>query len=101
MLNAMFERVFGCSHRATTFPLTPLCSTGRRSATSSGNTHRTYIVCLDCGKEFGYDWNAMRIEEPAGLSPFGTELMGIFRRVRAGRPEFARPESPPAASRAS
>lgn len=21
----------------------------------------TYVVCLDCGKEFAYDWNAMRV----------------------------------------
>jgi predicted transcriptional regulator len=21
----------------------------------------TYVVCLDCGKEFGYDWREMRV----------------------------------------
>ena len=21
----------------------------------------TYVVCLDCGKEFPYDWNAMKV----------------------------------------
>jgi hypothetical protein len=26
----------------------------------------TYVVCLDCGKEFAYDWQEMRIvEEPS------------------------------------
>ncbi|MEX2264081.1 MAG: hypothetical protein WD696_19160 [Bryobacteraceae bacterium] len=25
---------------------------------------RTYVVCLDCGKEFRYDWQEMRIGDP-------------------------------------
>jgi hypothetical protein len=24
----------------------------------------TYVVCLDCGQEFGYDWQEMRIGPP-------------------------------------
>jgi hypothetical protein len=40
-----------CNHSNTTFPLTPVKSF-RRS---------TYICCLDCGKEFEYDWKAFRI----------------------------------------
>jgi hypothetical protein len=24
----------------------------------------TYIVCLDCGKEFDYNWKEMRIGDP-------------------------------------
>ena len=48
-------------HQRTTFPLTP----GRKSA---GSLQRhanaaTYVVCLDCGKEFAYDWKAMRVGE--------------------------------------
>lgn len=38
--------LFGCSHRRTTFPLTK---------------KRTYVVCLECGREFQYDWQKMRI----------------------------------------
>ncbi len=26
--------------------------------------HGTYVVCLDCGKEFRYDWNEMRLGKP-------------------------------------
>jgi len=55
MLSALFEVVFGCKHRRTSFPITP--STGARA---SGDT---YVTCLDCGKEFKYDWTAMRIGE--------------------------------------
>jgi len=37
----------------------------RRSAAAS--VTGTYIVCLDCGQEFPYDWNAMKLvgEQPS------------------------------------
>jgi len=60
MLNTLLNALLGCSHRRTTFPITP----GRRS----GLRHGTYVVCLDCGKEFGYNWNEMRIGEPVTAS---------------------------------
>jgi hypothetical protein len=43
--------LFGCSHPRTTFPITP----GRR-----GFRTGTYVVCLDCGKEFHYFWPEMK-----------------------------------------
>ena len=36
----------------------------RACAVSSGNRHGAYVACLDCGKEFEYDWHAMRIRDP-------------------------------------
>jgi hypothetical protein len=30
-----------------------------------------YVVCLDCGKEFAYDWKAMRVGEPV-IDPIAT-----------------------------
>ena len=62
MFHSILEILFGCSHRTTTFPLTP-----RRD---SGRVNGAYVVCLDCGREFGYDWNAMRMAGPAGLNLF-------------------------------
>ena len=59
MLESLLNTLFGCSHSRTTFPLTP----SRKMATSS-HRHGTYVVCLDCGKEFGYNWKEMRIGEP-------------------------------------
>jgi hypothetical protein len=67
MLNPVLESLFGCSHRTTTFPQTPTRNTMGRSAASIGNRHSPYVVCLDCGREFGYDWQAMRIGDP--ISP--------------------------------
>ena len=43
--------LFGCSHSHCTFPIT---ATVQRAVAS------TYVVCLDCGKEFPYDWQKMK-----------------------------------------
>ena len=51
MFQSLIDTLFGCSHQRTTFPLTP----ARRSG------HGAYVTCLDCGKEFAYDWKTMRI----------------------------------------
>ncbi len=50
MLQSLLSAVFGCTHQRTTFPQTP----GR-------NKTATYVVCLDCGKEFAYNWTEMRL----------------------------------------
>jgi len=60
MLQSVLNTLFGCSHQRTTFPLTP----GRKSAALSATPRNTYVVCLDCGKEFAYDWDGMRIGQP-------------------------------------
>ena len=53
MLQSLFDTLFGCSHQRTTFPITP----ARGNATRRG----TYVTCLDCGKEFAYDWKSMQV----------------------------------------
>jgi hypothetical protein len=50
MLQSIFNALFSCSHQRTTFPLT--------------RASRTYVVCLDCGREFAYNWTNMQIGEP-------------------------------------
>jgi hypothetical protein len=57
MLQSILNALMGCAHARTTFPLTPGRKTPAPSATRSG----MYVVCLDCGKEFAYDWEGMRI----------------------------------------
>jgi hypothetical protein len=59
MLQTILNTLFGCAHQRTTFPLTPL----RKSTGHSNPVHRNgaYVVCLDCGKEFSYDWKEMRV----------------------------------------
>ena len=60
MLQSIINTLFGCTHQRTTFPLTP----GRKSAAPGATRLNTYVVCLDCGKEFAYDWDGMRIGQP-------------------------------------
>jgi hypothetical protein len=64
MLASLLSSLFGCSHRRTTFPLTP-----SHKMAASTNRHGTYVVCLDCGQEFRYDWKAMSIGEPVAARP--------------------------------
>jgi hypothetical protein len=61
MLHALLTALFGCTHGKTTFPLTPgsTIDSPRRGSGLNG----PYVVCLDCGKEFRYNWSEMRIGE--------------------------------------
>jgi len=62
MFQSLIDTLFGCSHRRTTFPLTPARRNGG-PALSGTQRNGTYVTCLDCGKEFAYDWKAMRVGE--------------------------------------
>ncbi len=53
----LLDLLFGCSHRHYSFPITT--RTGQRRGRPGKKS--TYIVCLDCGKQFPYDWDQMRI----------------------------------------
>jgi hypothetical protein len=46
----LFDRLLGCRHHRTTFPMTA--------------RGRTYVCCLDCGREFDYNWQTMRRKRP-------------------------------------
>lgn len=54
MLSTLTEFLFGCTHRKTSFPIST------RAAKAHSKTG-TYVVCLDCGKEFPYNWEEMRL----------------------------------------
>jgi hypothetical protein len=45
---------FGCSHRKTTFPMTVPAKAGAGEL-------KTYVTCLNCGRDLAYNWNTMRI----------------------------------------
>ena len=65
-MSSFLSLFFGCGHNRTTFPLTP----SRRGAIAGSSyagqpkRHNTYVVCLDCGKEFDYNWKEMRVGSP-------------------------------------
>lgn len=73
MLQSMLNTLFGCSHQRTTFPLTP----GRKNMAPSAPRLNTYVVCLDCGKEFAYDWEEMRIGQPVTVRVHAPEVQAI------------------------
>jgi hypothetical protein len=56
-LNDVLDMFFGCSHKRYSFPIT--ARPGQRRSEAASITG-TYVVCLDCGKEFAYDWQEMK-----------------------------------------
>jgi len=56
---SLIHALFGCAHHRCTFPIT---ATKNICDCSNGEPYAfTYVVCLDCGKEFRYDWQQMRV----------------------------------------
>ncbi len=53
----LLDFLFGCSHKHYSFPITTKTWQRRGSPVRKS----TYIVCLDCGKQFPYDWDEMKI----------------------------------------
>ena len=56
----LLDVLFGCSHKRYTFPLSAKGPHRSEAAAMTG----TYVVCLDCGKEFAYDWRQMKVVLP-------------------------------------
>ena len=69
MFDSFVDLFFGCSHKRTSFPITP--------ARTSGGIARggTYVACLDCGKEFSYDWKTMQVGEQVAVRPSGQKVV--------------------------
>jgi len=57
MLGRLLDAVFGCKHGRYTFPITAHRGSRNKAASLTG----TYIVCLNCGREFPYDWEEMKV----------------------------------------
>ena len=53
---SLVDALFGCRHKHCMFPITI-----RQPHSNQATNPPTYIVCLDCGKEFGYDWQKMKV----------------------------------------
>ena len=54
----LFDYLFGCYHKNFSFPITK--KPGQRHSAAASLTG-TYVACLDCGKEFPYDWHEMKV----------------------------------------
>ena len=54
MIDTVLNLLFRCSHHRLTRPMAPI--------TKAGTPHsKSYVVCLDCGKQFEYDLDKMRM----------------------------------------
>jgi hypothetical protein len=79
VINSLLSMILGgCAHKRTTFPLTP----SRTSKLSEGARNGTYVVCLNCGKEFEYDWKEMRIGSPFGEIPVASRSLQAEQKIR-------------------
>jgi len=58
MIGKLVDVLFGCKHDRYSFPVTVRRATRRPQAAALTGT---YVVCLDCGKEFPYDWQEMEV----------------------------------------
>ena len=65
MFSQLMDVLFGCTHKRYTFPITT--KAGQRRSDAAALTG-TYVVCLDCGKEFAYDWSHMKVVASAHSS---------------------------------
>ncbi len=64
MLSKIMDAMFGCRHARYSFPIT--IRAGSRRASTAPRTG-TYVACLDCGREFRYDWQEMKITRSQAL----------------------------------
>ncbi|MGH9501859.1 MAG: hypothetical protein ACRD20_03320 [Terriglobales bacterium] len=58
MIAELLDAVFGCKHPHYSFPISVRSVTRRVPAAKLTGT---YVACLDCGKEFPYDWREMKV----------------------------------------
>lgn len=58
MIAKVVELLFGCKHSSYSFPVTVRHAKQRPHAAALTGT---YVVCLECGKEFPYDWQEMKV----------------------------------------
>ena len=64
-LEGLVDWLFGCSHRRKSFPITLRTRHGAEGQQST--EAETYVVCLECGRQFPYDWTTMRMTAHAGI----------------------------------
>ena len=62
MIDSLSNLLFGCRHSRTSFPHTP-------ASGCAASPEDMYVVCLECGKQFHYDWERMRIGRLVGAAP--------------------------------
>ncbi|HEY4899225.1 MAG TPA: hypothetical protein VIH91_00250 [Terriglobales bacterium] len=62
------DLMFGCPHKEFSFPIT---IRGARRRGEAAFPSGTYVVCLECGHEFPYDWNEMKVVRESRAAKVG------------------------------
>jgi hypothetical protein len=82
MIDLVANLLFRCPHRRLTRPITPVSKPGVPSG-------ETYVVCLECGKQFYYDWEKMRLGGPVERSATKGVLPPDLPKLRKSRLKYA------------
>ena len=82
MIDTVLNLLFSCPHRHLTRPFTPISKSGRAHS-------ETYVVCLDCAKQFPYDLNAMRMGKAIEHSHAHYVVLPKMPRLRRKKIKYA------------
>lgn len=74
MIDSLFNLLFRCRHRHLTRPMTAYNNPGIPDGAN-------YVACLDCGKQFTYDSQAMKMGK-AVLVPAKSGLAALREQRR-------------------
>jgi hypothetical protein len=90
MIDTVLNLLFRCPHKRLTRPVAPISRQGQPHGGS-------YVVCLDCGKQFEYDLNQMRIGKAIPRSPAVGVLSPDLPQPRQSKVKYALFAAVPAA----
>ena len=82
MIDSLLNLLFRCPHRRLTRPVTPVSKPGVPLG-------ETYVVCLDCGKQFAYDWDKMKMGKAIANSPSAGVLPPDLPRPANAKVKYA------------
>src|SRR5262249_12135653 len=82
MIDSLLNLMFRCGHRRLTRPVTPVSKAGVPHG-------ETYVVCLDCGKQFTYDLNEMRVGKAIDHSHDACVVPDAPVKPRSGKMKYA------------
>jgi hypothetical protein len=67
LIDSIINLVFRCRHRRLSRPITPPSKAGEPRSSA-------YVVCLECGKQFVYDLDRMRMGKAVKAPPIQAGL---------------------------
>jgi len=91
LIDTLLNLIFRCAHRRLTRPLTPVNR-------QDGPHVDTYVVCLDCGKQFEYDLKEMRLGKAIDPSHQASVIPSDTPRDSKSRMKYAVAAAAPVAA---